>query len=157
MGKLFVLLIGVCALYGAWLGIGSVMSHDVHNLGVAFGIDDDETIEMHTIVGIRMKAIDPPKLKENLTPDIKGWIRDHFSVTDSQGNSVDLALRDFTSVIPKHKIKGTPDGFLLAKLHKGREYTFEYTPIIAEGKVYSWSFTAPSSPQPLDRPAFMLK
>lgn len=155
MRALVGLVLVLAAGAGAWWAVQSVTGHDTFAVPIAFGFTDAETIEMQAVASMGMTVTEPPRV-EPVTGKVlwEEWIEEHFEVRDAGGNRVKLALRSSSDMIPKHKIVGTPEGYLTGRLQKGAAYTFDYIPKRLESKRYRYAFTAPDAEWEVERISF---
>lgn len=149
-------LVGVGA--GGWWAFKGVVTHDTHAIPIAFGFPDDRTIEMQAIASMGMTVTEGPKADPKTgKPKWEEWVEEHFELRDAGGARVKLSLVSHSDLIPKHKVLGTPEGYLVGRLEKGTSYTFDYIPKRAEAKRYRHAFTAPAADKEVERVAFETK
>ncbi|MHC4089206.1 MAG: hypothetical protein ACYSVY_02825 [Planctomycetota bacterium] len=150
---LIVLLIG----FGAWWYTSQTTGDAGYLIGLAFGNETDEIIDLHLVVSMRMSKIDAPKLKfvnEVSLLDWESWVEDHFQLLDPQSQPVPLRRTQNSNLMKGARRLGTPDFYLAAQLRPGLSYTLDYIPIVAKGKRYRHILTAPAEYTTFQRVAF---
>ncbi|UCD28387.1 MAG: hypothetical protein JSV03_15085 [Planctomycetota bacterium] len=112
-------------------------------IAIACGHPSEGEIEMHVVVGVVMANQDRMKKDDEKIKPWPEWIKDHFILTDSLGNRLELNRQNHSSLIKPHEIVGTQEFFMVAKLKTGQSYSFDYIPDIDESQRYRHQFTAP--------------
>lgn len=134
--------------FGYWMVVLVGNEDPGVHLALAFGnpTEDENEIEMHVVVGVVMAAVDRTRTDKTI-PTWPEWIADHFDLTDAAGNTLELARTNFSSVITADQVVGTHEFFMKVKLKVGQPYTLDYTPVVAKGQTYRYTFTAPAAPE----------
>jgi len=130
---------------GVWYSTRQMTSDPGQVVGLVFGNETDQSIEMHLVVTMIMSRVEGPRVKIANTVIIQswdGWITDHFQLTDPEGQAVTLRRQQNSNLMKG--TRGTPDFFLAADLTPETQYTLEYVPRVADGNRYRYTFTAPT-------------
>jgi len=152
------LILGVCLFGGIWWLTMQASQDPGHNLGLAFGKVEGDTIEMHMVIFGRTVRLDPPRVDLRTNQELwSEWVQNHFELKDSKGERVKLKRQMDSIVIQAKDITaGTPEFYLIGQLKKGERYDFDYIATLADGLHYRYSFTAPDEDVKLSRPMFKL-
>ena len=154
----FVVIIVAIGL-GIWWQTSKVSTDPGQLIGLAFGNETGQTIEMHVVVTMIMSKVEGPKLKGTKTVtflDWEGWVEDHFELRDAEGQRVGLRRTQNSNLMKGATRLGTPDFYLAADLTPGTQFTLDYVPIFAGGVRYRHSFTAPAERTTFKRHTFAL-
>lgn len=148
-----ILVLGGAAL-GGWYAFSELAADNGKIISIAFGMPVEGRIEMHTIISNRMANLDPPK--KNLRGKIlwQEWVDEHFSMFDDAGGTLPLKYKGSTDIMTNLELRGFQQGFVIAHLKRGMDYTMEYRPDSAKDNRYHHSFTAPAEKVSLTRPLF---
>lgn len=142
LGGLFIF--GVLVLVGTLYMQAKLFEDHGVSLQIAYDALNDSEVELNLVVPITFPAIDPPRMNEKGKITWEDWIDDHFQLYDAGDNLVPLKRSNNCRIIPRHKIVGTEEFFLKAKLKAGEDCVFEYVPKLSKGKRYRYRFTAPA-------------
>lgn len=144
-GKLVAILVMMALVAAGWWAVDRFTSQDSFQIALAFGVPQGNEIELHVVASMGMTAREPPRLDRRTGKVLwQEWVDRHFDLRDPSEVSVPFAFRQSTDVIPLNQILGTAEGYLLAKLRKGVQYTLDYYPRVADLKCYRHTFTAPA-------------
>lgn len=154
MKTVIAMLVLVAAGLAGWYAFSKATDDHGMLIGLAFGVPDDESIEMHAIIPLRMTDVEGPRV--NLRGEVlwQEWVESHFAMYDDAGTSLPLKFRTSTDIIPALDLRGAPQGFVVAHIRQGVNHTFEHRPRMSEPKRYRYSFIAPDGEEPLTRPNF---
>jgi len=154
-GKLIAVLVMMAMVGVGWWAVNSFTSQDSFQIALAFGIPQGNEIELHVVASMGMTAREPPR-RDLSTGKVlwQEWVDRHFDLRDASQASIPFAFRQSTDVIPINQLVGTPEGYLLAKVKKGVQYTFDYYPRVGDLKCYRHTFTAPAGDVPVARILF---
>ncbi len=142
---LWVVLISFLGLCGYYYFKAFIIPDETQMLSIAFGNTTDDEVELHVEVTLVMAQLDVfPYMSMNGGTDWKAWANDHYIVKDDGGNQVEFTKRMKSNVISERDSRVVADGYLIAKLKPGAEYTFEYIPIISEPEKFLYEFSAPT-------------
>ena len=151
-------LIAIVVLVGAVIAGGYALSKSAAGEGkliaIAFGIAVEGEIEMHAIISSGMMTLDPPKMSVRGKTLWQEWVDDHFAMFDDAGGTLPLKYKGSTDIMTDLELRGFQQGFVVAHLKQGIDYTMEYRPEAANGGRYRHSFTAPTDKVSLTRPLF---
>ena len=142
LGVLFVLLTGVYVFL-----IREMYADHGHSILVAFGIPDQDTIQMHLSVPILTYRRDPPRPGPKDLPLIKEWIEDHYILRNAAGERTKLQRHGSSGLVEQSRASSAAEFFLMATLKKGTSYTLDFIPILGESNRYRYEFTAPHEPE----------
>ena len=130
-------------------------SQETQFLPIAFGNPTEDRIEMNVIVGVVLAHHDRKQDANRNKPfSWADWVKDHFTLTDADGNEVEFQRRNNSKIInslEQQKMVGTPEFFLTAPLAPGQDYCLAYTPVVADGTTYEYRFTAPAQTQRVEQ------
>ena len=116
-------------------------------VAVAFGAPGKDTIQMHVGISDLMTMRDPPKTTPKGAVLWRDWIKEHWELRKAAGEKVVLQRLGTSALMQNAAAAGSPKFCLTAELEKGVDYEFDFIPILDEGKLYRYEFTAPSEPK----------
>lgn len=150
----YVALLGVAIIAGYFVLTGEMAEEQGPLVGVAFGLPENDTIEVHLVVSGSMVRVDPPRmdLRGNILWD--EWVEQHFQLRDEAGQPIKLIKQNASAVIPDHKAGGTPEFYLFARIKQSTKHNLSYRQVLSEGKAYQFDFTAPQEATDIRRVAF---
>ena len=140
-------LLGVVAGCVYTFFLGKLFEDRGHQIPVAFGVPDGSTIQMHVAISPSRVRRDAPQIDNKGRVLWREWVEAHFTLSDESGKKQELQRAGMSGLMIDAKATGSPDCYLIATLTQGTEYTFEYTPVVAEPDRYRHVFTAPAEPQ----------
>jgi hypothetical protein len=140
-------LLGFLALTAWWMTASVGDSNKYMAIQLAYGNLGKKGIEMHTNVGITMVAVDPLKVEKDKKKNMDDWVQEHFTLTDSSGQSLPFERRNNSNVIKAHQALGTQEFFIVACVKPGTQYQFDYKPVAKGTQTYRYKFIAPAQPE----------
>jgi hypothetical protein len=121
----------------------------VVDLPIAFGKPEGGQVSMDVVLGV---VLANRARKQDPTTNYKsedGWIRAHFVVTSSKGQTVPLARQTSSRLVKPHEVAqmvGTEEYFVAGRLKAGESYTFDFFEVPGASP-YRCQFTAPDQAQ----------
>ena len=154
-GLVTLAVIGVVIVGVGYWGMSSWVASDPGQMiAFACGNPEGDSVAIQIAVPIALVHLEQPRLEHGVLLWDE-WIAKHWIIRSTAGEMVELNRVHFSNLIPEHKV-GTPDSYLVGKLHVGTEYQFDYIPRLAEGKRYRHTFTAAPDGLPFARVTFEL-
>ena len=135
---------------GYW-AMGTLLADESILIGYACGNPNEEKQEIQIFVAMATPHQDPPKLRPDGNRDWPRWVKEHFIVTASNGDVVELDRKSFANLIPS---VGTEDSFLVGWVRTGETYTFDFVPVVGEKTRYRKTFTVAAEGVPFCRERF---
>lgn len=154
MRMLFALLLLGGAGLAGWYMFAQMTADDGELIGIAFGQAHEGEVEMHSIISSYLIGLEPPRIDERGKRLWQEWVDEHFAMLDAEGAAVPLRYRSTTDIIPHLDLRGIQQGFVVAHLTQGMEYSMTYRPVIAGPDRYNYKFTAPTEDVSLQRKIF---
>ncbi|MHC5110688.1 MAG: hypothetical protein ACYTHJ_12530 [Planctomycetota bacterium] len=154
VGLVILLAIGVAILSSF---LGRQMAKDYgHQLAVGFADAGNENMQVQLGVGPMLHMRDPLDRMNEKMDTWPEWIALHFQLHTPEGEPMKLRKMGTSALFLDNKAAGSPDFVLYADVEKGREYTFYYTPVVAEAKKYICKFNVPEDQTKVTRLVFEL-
>ncbi len=110
-------------------------------------------MKMHICVQQGLLMTDPPKVTENGAVLYNEWVDDHFTLTDGQGQDIDIRRIAHSPMISDRQAMNV-EFFLEARLTPGGSYTVDYIPVTTGTQRYRYEFSAPTAAQEFARENF---
>jgi len=148
---ILVVLAIVALVVGAWVMNSQYGGEPPVLVGLAFGNPSTENVEMHVVVGMGYERPRRDPLTGAQLWD--EWFDEHYDLRADSGERVSLRRANNSPFITERDA-GYPEFFLIAVLRQGVNYTFDFTPRVAEGTPHRFTFTAPSESVPFARRRF---
>ena len=117
------------------------------NLLMAYSEEGSDKMLVHLAVSIGMYRKDPPRFSSRGEPLNREWVDDHFQLYDASGKRVPIEKWGSDSLIDKSRASLAPELYLVAILDKGKEYVYEYVPVLSKPEKYRHEFSAPPAGQ----------
>jgi len=152
-----VLVVAIAGIF--WWQMAVVNEEPGQPIALVFGNTRDDTIEMHVVISVVMPRAETDRHCSAYTGADGGvwrrWIAPHLLVTNAAGEPVEFDFQPRSSLVSDLKAGGVPEGYAVARLKRGADYTFDFVPCISAPARYRCQFAAPREPQEFRRVTFM--
>lgn len=146
MGKVIAWLVILGLLCGgAWYGMYLMNKDTGYLVGYAIGQpDENNQVQLQILTPNSMVLLDGPPITPEGHEDWPQWMKDHYTLKDSAGTEYTLDRIGRTSGDIRQTVadKANAEFICGTRIPAGGQYTLDVSPVLAEGKKYTLTFTA---------------